>query len=339
MLSAIGDAVHVLPVVNALKRAWPACRVTWVIQRGPHALVAGHPAVDELVVFRRERGPRAIRAYVALRRALRGRRFDLLLGLQVYLKAGLVTALVPARVKLGFDRRRARDLQWLFTDRRIPPHPEQHVQDQYFEFLRFLGVDPEPVVWSLAPTGAERAARDAFFARFDRPACAMVLGTSRPAKNWHAAGYARLAEELERRHGLLPLLVGGPSPVERRMADEVRARTRARVVDALGDNLRRLLWLLDGSALVVTPDTGPLHVARALGRPVVSLFGHTNPKRTGPYRAFQDLVVDGYAEHEGEDYPVTRAYRDGMQRVTAERVLEKVDLAMRRYVSPGGRSA
>jgi len=334
MLSAIGDAVHVLPVATALKRAWPETRITWVVQPVPHALVATHPAIDEFVVFRRRRGIAAWGSYVELRRALSGKRFDLLLGLQVYLKAGLVTALAPSRVKLGFDRARARDAQWLFTNRRIPAAAPGHVQDQYFEFLRFLGVDPAPVTWNLSLTDAERAAQASFFDALDRPACAVVVGTSKPAKNWTAQGYARVLERVESEHGLRPVLVGGPSPPERRVADEVLADTRARVVDALCDDVRRLLWLLEGSALVISPDTGPLHIARAVQAPVVSLFGRTNPKRSGPYRAYEDLIVDGYADHPGEDYPPAPVYRDGMRRVTVEAVMEKVALAMRTYVAP-----
>jgi len=333
MLSAIGDAVHVLPVVNALKRAWPECRVTWVIQPVPHELVAGHPAVDEFVVFRRSRGAGAWRPYAELRRRMERRRFDLVLGLQVYLKAGLITALVPARTKLGFDRRRARDLQWLFTNRRIPARGPRHVQDQYLEFLEYLGVEPEPVEWGLTLSGEEREAQHRFLEGLGRPACALVVGSSKAKKDWSAEGYARVAEHVSTTHGLAPVLVGGPSAAERRMADRVLEACDVRVVDALGDGVRRLTWLLDGSALVVSPDTGPLHIARALGRPVVGLYGYTNPKRTGPYRAFEDLVVDGYAEHEGEEYPVSAAHRDGMSRVTVDKVLEKVDLAVRRYVS------
>jgi heptosyltransferase I len=332
MLSAIGDAVHVLPVVNALERAWPDCRITWVVQPAAHALVSGHPAVDDFVVFRRRRGPSAWRAFREVATDLRARRFDLLLALQVYLKAGVITGLARARVKLGFDVRRARDAQWLFTNARIPPHPPQHVQDQYFEFLAHLGVDPEPVTWGLVLTEAEREAQAVYFARLGGPACAVVVGTSRPEKDWAPERYARALEEIEARHGLRPVIVGGPSPAERRAADAILASTRARAVDALGDDLRRLVWLLDGSALVLTPDTGPLHIARALGRPVVSLFGRTNPRRSGPYRAFEDLVVDGYAEYEGEVYPISAMPRDGMGRVTVERVLAKVDLAMTRYV-------
>lgn len=126
--------------------------------------------------------------------------------------------------------------------------------------------------------------------------------------------------------------MGGPSPEERRLADAILAGTRARVVDALADDVRRLVWLLEGSALVVSPDTGPLHIARALGRPVVGLFGHTNPRRSGPYRAFADLVVDGYAAYPGEEYPVSATPRDGMRRVTVDAVLAKVDVAMGKYV-------
>jgi heptosyltransferase I len=141
-------------------------------------------------------------------------------------------------------------------------------------------------------------------------------------------------ERIDREHGLRPVLVGGPAPEERRMAEHVQASTDAHVVDALGDDVRKLLWLVEGSALLVTPDTGPLHIARAVGTPVVSLFGRTNPKRSGPYGAYGDLVVDGYAAYQGEDYPPTPVYRDGMRRITPDMVMEKVALAMRTYV-PG----
>ena len=332
MLSALGDAVHVLPVANALKRAWPGCRVTWVVQPAAHALVAPHPAIDEFVVFHRRRG---LGAWLGLRRVaadLRGRRFDLLLGLQVYLKAGLITALARSRVKLGFDRRRGRDAQWLFTNARIAAHEPQHVQDQYFEFLRFLGVDPEPVTWGLTLSDAERESQAEFFGALGAPACAVVVGTSRDDKNWAPDRYARALDQIEARYGLRPVLVGGPSRAEHDVAYAILTRTKARAVDALGDSVRRLVWLVEGSALVLSPDTGPLHIARALGKPVVSLFGRTNPKRTGPYRAFEDLVVDGYAAFEGEDYPISAERRDGMGRVTVEAVVAKVDLAMSRYV-------
>ena len=330
MMSAIGDAVHVLPVVNALKRARPDARITWVIQPVPHRLVRDHPAVDDFLVFPRRAGRRAVGRFL---RDLRSRRFDLVIDLQVYLKAGLVTALTRAPVKLGFDRRRARDLNWLFTNRRIPPSPPRHVQDQYFEFLRFLGVEPEPVEWGITLTEEERRAQESFLARLDRPACGIVVGTSKPEKNWAPERYAQALDALDSEFGLVPVLLGGPGPVERRLADAILARTRAPAVDALGDDLRRLVALLAGCRLAISPDTGPLHIARALEVPVIGLYGFTNPKRTGPYRKFTELVVDGYARHPGEDYPCSMEYRkDGMERVTVDAVLEKVQLAVDTYV-------
>ena len=332
MMSAIGDAVHVLPVVNALRRAWPETRLTWVIQPLPHRLVYNHPAVDEFLLFHRGRGLRAWEAFHRFQRRLPERRFDLLLALQVYAKAGVLTGLIPARVKLGFDRRRARDLNWLVTTERIPRAPYAHVQDQYFEFLHYLGVDPEPVTWDLVLTDAEREAQADFFRRLDAPACAVVLGSTGRDRMWRPEGYARVLEALEFTHGLRPVLVGGPSRREREMADAVTAATRAHPVDTLGDDLRRLLYLVEGSAMTLSPDTGPLHISRAVDTPVVGLYGYSNPKRAGPYGKYGELVVDGYARYEGEEYDARPDFRDGMERITVGRVLEKVELCVERYV-------
>jgi heptosyltransferase I len=332
MLSALGDAVHVLPVVNALRRKWPAARISWIIQPVPHQLVRGHDAVDEFIPFHRRRGVDAWRSYATLQQALDGRRFDLLLNLQVYLKAGLITALAAADVKLGFDRARARDMNWLFTTHRIPARPVGHVQDQYFEFLEHIGVDPQPVEWRIPIHDDERAAQRAFFDGFDRPVAGVVVGTSKPAKNWAPDRYAHVVDALDRDFGLQPVLLGGPSPIERAAADHIHAASQVQPIDALADDVRRLVWLLAGCRLVISPDTGPLHIARALDVPVIGLYGYTNPKRYGPYGKFTDLVVDGYARVPGEEYPPSMEYReDGMGRVTVEAVLDRVRVALERY--------
>lgn len=334
MLSALGDAVHVLPVVSALDRAWPDARITWVIQPVPQKLAAHHPGVDEFILFHRKRGMQAWRSYADLRRQLAGRRFDLVLNLQVYMKAGLITGLMPADVKVGFDRKRARDLNWLFTTHRIPPRPLGHVQDAYFEFLEYIGVEPHPAAWNITFTDAERAEQRAFFDRLARPTCAIVVGTSKPKKNWAPERYARVIDALAAEQGVRCVLVGGPSPIERLAARQILRLCHAPVVDALGNDVRRMMWLLDGADFAISPDTGPLHIARALQTPVVGLYGYTNPKRYGPYRMYEDLVVDGYARDAAEDYSPSMEYRtDGMQRVTVERVLEKAHRALERYVT------
>ncbi|HEY2851272.1 MAG TPA: glycosyltransferase family 9 protein [Gemmatimonadaceae bacterium] len=328
MMSAVGDAVHVLPVLNALKRHAPQSRVTWVLQPGPAALVRGHEHVDEIVLFDRSKG---WRAFSDVRRELANRAFDLVLNFQVYFKAGIVTSFTRAPVKLGFDRARARDLNWLFTTHRVPPHEPQHVQDQYLEFLAALGVPTEPVAWGIGPWANERAWQREFFAKLDRPAAPIVVATSKPQKDWLPERWAEVADVLYHDFGLEPVLVGGRT--ERELAAErvIVERARHKPMSALGSGLRNLVGILDGSALVLAPDTGPLHIAVALDRPVVSLMGYTNPKRTGPYRRFRDLIVDAYGDP-GEDYPISMENRpDRMARITVRDVLDRVERWRSRY--------
>ncbi len=332
-MSAVGDAVHVLPVLNALKRANPKTRITWVLQPAPAALVRGHRSVDEIITFDRAKG---WRAFADVRAELARRRFDLVLNLQVYFKAGIVTALAHAPVKLGFDRSRARDFNWLFTNRKIPKAPVQHVQDQYFEFLYALGVSPEPVVWDLGPNAAERVWQREFTASTDRPIASIVVGTSKPEKDWIPERWAEVSDALHEHFGMQVVLVGGRSARELNSERIVMARARYKPRSELGSGLRKLVSILDASSVVLSPDTGPLHMSVALDQPVISLMGYTNPKRTGPYRKFKDLMIDAYGDP-GENYPISMENRPGrMSRIETTDVLEKVALWERRYA---GRTA
>lgn len=328
LLSAIGDVVHGMPVATSLREAWPEARLDWVIERRIHPLLAPHPDVSDFVLFDRSAGARGL---LDVRRRTRDRRYDLVVDLQVYLKAGLLTALLDGEVKLGFDRGRSRDLNWLFTTHRIPPAPVRHTQDQYLEFLEHLGVEPI-LEWRFGFDEGERAEQARFFSRFDRPVLAVVLRTTRADKDWSPERYAQVLESAERELGLAPVLVGSGSEAERAVAREVMGLTRSEPVDALADDLRRLAWTLEGAALTLSPDTGPLHVSAAVGTPVVGLYGATDPKRTGPYpEEYRELVVDAFTDP-GETEPV-HGYRSGrMERIAVEDVLERLETAVRRYV-------
>ena len=335
MMSAIGDAVHVLPVITALERHDPRAHITWVLQPGPASLVRGHPSVDEMVIFEKKHG---LRGLLDVRRALAGRSFDVVLDLQVYIKAGLVTALTRAPVKLGFDRARARDLNWLFTNRQIPASAPGHVQDQYLEFLAELGVAPHPMSWQLGPWPREREAQRELLRGIPAPIATMVIGTSHPEKEWLPARWAELSDALHERYGLTPVLAGGRSARELETEREIVRLARHRPHSTLGIPLRDLVGLIDSSELVISLDTAPLHMSVALDRPVISLMGYNNPKRVGPYRRFADLVVDAYGDP-GEDYPITIAHRTGrMPLIQVADVLEKVELWERRYRAPRGRA-
>ena len=328
MMSAVGDVVHVLPVIAALKRAHPATHVTWVLQPGPATLVRGHPLVDEIVLFDRSAG---LRGFTAIRQSLQNRRFDLVINLQVYFKAGIITAFTSAPVKLGFDRARARDFNWLFTTDRIPPHPMQHVQDQYFEFCDWLGVPHEPVEWGLGPWAGEREWQREFLSPFERPIVPIVVATSKAEKDWMPERWAEVCDALHADFGLQPVLVGGRTAREVHAEQVILGLAQHRPVSALGSGLRKLVAIFDAAALVLSPDTGPLHISVALDRPVVSLIGYSNPKRVGPYRRFRDLMIDANGDA-GEDYPVSMVNRAGrMPRIAVRDVLDKVELWRQSY--------
>lgn len=328
MMSAVGDAVHVLTLINAIKRQHPESHITWVLQPGPASLVRGHSAVDDIVIFDRTRG---WRAFVDMQRELSRRRFDLLIDLQVYLKAGIVTALSGAPVRLGFDRARARDMNWLFTNRRISASPVKHVQDQYFEFLSELGIASEPIEWNLGPRSDEKEWQRDWITRVGRPYAAIVVATSKPDKDWIPEKWAAVCDVLESRYELQPVLVGGESPREREAAQRISAAARNPPVNALGSGLRNLVSILDASSLVLSPDTGPLHMAVALDRPVISLMGYSDPRRTGPYRQFHDLIIDAYHDP-GEFGPITMETRSGrMERIAVSDVESRLAIWSERY--------
>lgn len=330
MMSAVGDVVHVLPVLHSLKRANPALKVTWILQPGPAMLVRGHALVDEIILFDRSKG---WRGYLEVRDQLKSRSFDLVVDLQVYFKANIICSFVKAPVKLGFDFARARDLNWLFTTHRIPPHPMQHVQDQYLEFCEYLGTPTTPVEWNLGPwNDQEREWQRNFYQQFDRPVVPIVVATSKAQKDWLPERWAEVCDALHGDFGLQPVLVGGRSPREADAEAVIMEKARHKPFSNLGNGgLRGLVGVLDGAALVLSLDTGPLHMTVALDRPVIALMGYSNPKRVGPYRKFKDLVIDVYGEP-GEDYPITMENRpDRMPRITVRDVLDKVEIWRSRY--------
>ena len=330
MMSAVGDSVHVLPVINAIKREHPSSRITWVLQPGPASLVRGHPAVDDIIIFDRTRG---LGAFADVRRELSRRQFDLLIDLQVYLKAGIVTALSRAPVRLGFDRARARDVNWLFTNRRIPASPMKHVQDQYFEFLSEIGISPEPIEWNLGPWADERKWQQSWVASVNRPYAVIVVATSKPDKDWIPEKWAAVCDVLENQYELQPVLVGGDSPREKEAAERISNAACKPPVNALGSGLRKLVSIIDRSSLVLSPDTGPLHISVALDRPAISLIGYSDPRRTGPYRKFRDLIIDAYHDP-GENTPVSMETRSNrMGRIQVADVEKRLAVWSERYLA------
>lgn len=290
-LSAIGDTCHVLPVVRSLQRAWPATRFTWIIGRVEAKLLGHIPDIEFIVL---DKGS-LLKSARSLAHAMRGRHFDVLLHMQLALRASILSALVPARLKLGFDRARARELQWLFTTRRIHPRRRQHVLDALFGFAEYFQVDRQ-LRWDIPiPETAHHYARQVI----PEPAAPTLLISpcaSHSLRNWRAEYYARVADHAAATLGMQVVLCGGRSETERRMGESILGHMRSECRNTIGqDTLLELLATIGRATVLLTPDSGPAHMATAVGTPVIGLYAATNPARSGPYLSRQ-WCVDKYDE-------------------------------------------
>jgi heptosyltransferase I len=288
-LSALGDVTHVVPMLRTLQQAWPAARLTWVIGKLEHRLVGDLPGV-EFIVFDKGLGRKA---YGELRRALSGRRFDVLLHMQVALRANLASALIRADRRIGYDRARAKDLHGLFIRERIPQRSGEHVLDAFASFLEPLGLRQSEVRWDIPlPEEALDFARQTL--PREQPTLLISPCSSHVRRNWHAAGYAAVADHAVRRHGWRVLLCGGRSALERQMGDAILAAMKEPAIDLIArDTIKQLQALLGRASAVLTPDSGPMHMANAAGTPVIGLHAASNPARSGPYSE-RRYVVDRY---------------------------------------------
>lgn len=288
-LSALGDVTHVLPVVNRIRAERPAWAITWVTGKAEHGLLEGLPGV-EFVVYDKRGGRRAISG---LRQALGGRRFDVLLQMQLALRANLLSSLVGARRRIGYDRGRSKEGHGLVVNERIPP-AGQHVLDVFRQFTVPLGIEPGPVDWGIP---LPREATDWARAQWPGGRRAMVISacSSHPLRNWHADGYAALAGHAMTR-GWQVVLIGGRSALEREVGNAILERCPAAPLDLIGrDTLKQMVALLARADLVVAPDSGPVHVANAVGTPVLGLYACTDAERSGPY-SDRRWTVNRYAE-------------------------------------------
>lgn len=290
-LSAIGDVTHVVPVVLSLQEQVPGVKITWVIGKIEAKLIGDLPGV-EFIVFDKKAG---WDGYRELRETMKGRRFDALLHMQVAFRANLAAALIPAKLKVGYDKARSKDLHSLFINRRIAPAPKQHVRDCLASYLEPLGLSAAPPRWEIPLTEDDHAFARSHLAD-DRRNLVISPCASHTLRNWPAERYAQLADHAIRQHGMNVVLVGSPAPFEAEYCTAIEQAMKERAHNICGkDTLKQLTALLSRADLVVAPDTGPAHIASAMGTDVLGLFAASNPNRSGPYNS-QQWCVNRYPE-------------------------------------------
>lgn len=327
--SSLGDIVHALPVLAAARKRFPNAHIAWLIGTGFQSLLAGHPMIDELIPFDRAhygkmlRSPRSFADFWRYVANLRRRRFDLVLDLQGLIRSGLMAWLSGARTRVGFSD--AREGAPLFYSQRIkPPTAAIHAVEKNVALARAVGLQVDRPEFPLAITESEReSARALLTSAGGKPTerfVAVLPGARWETKTWPAGQFGRVIDGLHQRTATRIVLLGAPS--EKPVADAIRGRCAAPIVDLVGKtSLRQLAALLDLSDRVVCLDSGPMHIAAALGKPIVALFGPTDASRTGPYSSSARVLT-----HEITCRPCLKrvcrfGHQDCLRKLPAERVI------------------
>ena len=290
-LSAIGDATHVLPIIHTLKKTWPDTKLTWVIGKVEHKLV-GHLGGVEFIIFDKSQGRKA---YQQLKEGFKDREFDVLLHMQVAMRANLASRHIKAKVKIGYDKARSKDLHGFFIDQRIPATPEQHVVDAFHSFLDVLGISEKTFIWKL-PIPEEAQAFANKHLTTDKPIAVISPCSSHKLRNWMPERYGTVANYCVKRLGYHVVLCGGPTQIEHQYGEEIARVCSAPVQNLIGqDTLLEFLAVLKRAEVLITPDSAPAHMANILDIPVVGLYAASNPRRSGPYKSVRHCV-DKYGE-------------------------------------------
>ena len=283
-LSAIGDVCHAVAMVQAIQKQYPQLEITWVIGKVEFQLVKHLPNIN-FVLFDKSQG---WQSYRDLKTKLASQRFDVLLHMQVALRASIASLMIRADIKVGFDKARAKEGQWLFTNHKVEPQHQPHVLDGFMGFAKAVGVENIEPNWHIPiPDADVEWAKSQLSTEKVFVICAAA---SKAERNWLPERYAQIAEHMVEQ-GYQVLLCGGPAQLERNLAQSIANKANHSLTNLVGkSSLLQLLAILKQADLVLAPDTGPAHMATTQGTPVVGLYAHSNPGRTGPYNSLEHVV-------------------------------------------------
>ncbi len=289
-LSAIGDATHVIPVVKSLQACYPAAKITWVIGRLEYRLVSDLPDVTFIVFDKKEMWT----SLKHLRQSLSGQKFDVLLQMQLSFRANVISRFIPAKRRIGYDKSRHKEMHGWVINEQVEPLPNYHVLDGFMQFVRYLGCQPV-FDWSLPVTESDRAWAAQHIQSHQKNIIISPC-SSHHLRNWSASRYADLIDAINSRYNAHIIITASPADQEKKFVADIENQCQSQVLNLAGQDTLKQLWALMGLAdLVISPDSGPLHMAGAVGSPVIGLMAASNPKRSGSYQ-FPELTVNKYPE-------------------------------------------
>ncbi|MDW6002212.1 glycosyltransferase family 9 protein [Vibrio mangrovi] len=289
-LSAIGDVCNAIAAVQTIQRQWPQTKITWITGKLEAQLIHDLENIN-VIIFDKKQG---LKAYRQLWTTLKGEQFDALLHMQYAFRASIATLGIKATYKLGFDATRSQDFQTWFTNQHVPSPNAPHVLDGMLAFAQFLGIKDTTPKWALTYSDSDNQWAEEKLNVHKRN-LVIVPGASKAYKNWMAEGYAAVIQYVYDK-GWNIILAGSPAQVETDLAARILKLIDCPVTNLVGNStLKQMLALLDKSDLVIAPDTGPAHMANAMNTPVIGLYAHHNPQRTGPY-SYREYVVSAYED-------------------------------------------
>lgn len=339
-LSAIGDVIHTLPALNAIRSAYPSAYITWLIEEAAAPLIIGHSALDRIIVsrrkswirdFRKGKWKSVIREATGLVQALRDTTYDLVFDFQALLKSGVLVALSRGRRKIGFDRgMEHQEHSYLFLNERVAPVDMNcHAILRSLMMLDAACIHCRNIMYRLPIHDDDRKA----VARLlelgginnSRPLICINPIAKWTTKLWPNGRFAELADRLSERYLVSPVFTGAPEDKE--TVQDILSRMTARAVDLTGKtSLKTLAALYERADMLISTDTGPMHLGAAVNTPVVALFGPTAPWRTGPMGDRHQVIRAGL--------PCSPCYKrqcqtcDCMNHIHVDQVLEGVARVM-----------
>ena len=323
---SIGDVTRALPLANLIHRGFPKATLAWAVEPPSLPLVENHPAVDEIILFDRPHWWNQLGPFL---RKVRAGRFDWVLDLQRHLKSGIISRWSGAPNRLGFHRLDCKEFNWIFNNRHLPALGNGISKfNHYLKFAEYLGLVPNRVEWQLSLTIAEQASVARRLANVRGGFAALFVGSRWESKGWFPAQISSCASLIQERYGLGIVLLG--SEADAALAAEVEVACRQGITNLVGrTSLKEAVGIIARAKVAVGPDTGLMHIAAAVGTPVVSLWGATSPSRTGPY-GFEELVIQGTADCSPcyrKRCPIGRVC---MQSIEVETIMAKVEIALSR---------
>lgn len=332
-LSAIGDVCHAAAMVHRIRCQRPDIHITWVIGKIEYQLLKDMEGI-RFVVFDKKQGKQA---FAELTETLGGETFDVLFAMQVAFRANWAVKSIKAKKKLGFDWARSKELHWLFTNAHVAAHALCHVLDGFMDFADAIDIPQQAVSWQIPITEQDKQWVADQVSELGGYAV-ISPAASKAERNWLPERYALVADHLSSK-GLKVVLCGGPADIDKKLGEQISQHSQNIALNLIGKtSLKQMLEVLGQATLVIAPDTGPAHMASTVNTPVVGLYAHSNPRRTGPYNDL-DYVVSVYdeviQEQKGKPWQElpwgTRAKgKDLMERITAEEVIDAVDRQLKR---------